>query len=237
MGGRHGRRACHGHPKALGCLHLPVFSPFHPGFCLSELFTTVLDMLSVLINGTLAADMSSISQGSMEENKRAYMNLVKKLWVRGAGDAKARGTGSFLAPVLYPRSGRPASGTLLWSEPRPFPSMFVVFVICAARIYCLLPARLCRPLRPPLSLSVSLNSWPIFLYLQKELGERQSDSLEKVYQLLPLPKQTRDVITCEPQGSLIDTKGNKIAGFDSIFKKEAGSFVFLNPPHPIFPSG
>ncbi|KAI1234746.1 hypothetical protein IHE44_0003123 [Lamprotornis superbus] len=100
----------------------------------SELFTTVLDMLSVLINGTLAADMSSISQGSMEENKRAYMNLVKKL--------------------------------------------------------------------------------------RKELGDRQSDSLEKVRQLLPLPKQTRDVITCEPQGSLIDTKGNKIAGFDSIFKKE-----------------
>lgn len=50
----------------------------------SELFTTVLDMLSVLINGTLAADMSSISQGSMEENKRAYMNLVKKLRVRDA---------------------------------------------------------------------------------------------------------------------------------------------------------
>lgn len=49
---------------------------------ISELFTTVLDMLSVLINGTLAADMSSISQGSMEENKRAYMNLVKKLRVR-----------------------------------------------------------------------------------------------------------------------------------------------------------
>lgn len=35
----------------------------------------------MLINGTLAADMSSISQGSMEENKRAYMNLVKKLRV------------------------------------------------------------------------------------------------------------------------------------------------------------
>nr|XP_033799825.1 mediator of RNA polymerase II transcription subunit 12 [Geotrypetes seraphini] len=100
----------------------------------NELYTTVLDMLSVLINGTLAADMSSISQGSMEENKRAYMNLVKKL--------------------------------------------------------------------------------------RKELGDRQSESLEKVRQLLPLPKQTRDVITCEPQGSLIDTKGNKIAGFDSIFKKE-----------------
>lgn len=54
-----------------------------PPPCLpSELFTTVLDMLSVLINGTLAADMSSISQGSMEENKRAYMNLVKKLRVK-----------------------------------------------------------------------------------------------------------------------------------------------------------
>lgn len=52
------------------------------------------------------------------------------------------------------------------------------------------------------------------LYPQKELGDRQSESLEKVRQLLPLPKQTRDVITCEPQGSLIDTKGNKIAGFE-----------------------
>lgn len=52
------------------------------------------------------------------------------------------------------------------------------------------------------------------LYRQKELGDRQSESLEKVRQLLPLPKQTRDVITCEPQGSLIDTKGNKIAGFE-----------------------
>lgn len=78
--------------------------------------------------------------------------------------------------------------------------------------------------------SVSLNCCPIFLCLQKELGERQSDSLEKVRQLLPLPKQTRDVITCEPQGSLIDTKGNKIAGFDSIFKKEACAVVFLPPP-------
>lgn len=64
--------------------------------------------------------------------------------------------------------------------------------------------------------------------MQKELGDRQSDSLEKVRQLLPLPKQTRDVITCEPQGSLIDTKGNKIAGFDSIFKKEVSeAFFFL----------
>lgn len=64
--------------------------------------------------------------------------------------------------------------------------------------------------------------------MQKELGDRQSDSLEKVRQLLPLPKQTRDVITCEPQGSLIDTKGNKIAGFDSIFKKEVGEAFILS---------
>lgn len=75
-------------------------------------------------------------------------------------------------------------------------------------------------------------SFTPFLCLQKELGERQSDSLEKVRQLLPLPKQTRDVITCEPQGSLIDTKGNKIAGFDSIFKKEAGSTPFHVPTWP-----
>lgn len=47
----------------------------------SELFTTVLDMLGVLINGTLASDLSSASPGGSEENKRAYMNLVKKLKV------------------------------------------------------------------------------------------------------------------------------------------------------------
>ncbi|KAM8953143.1 mediator of RNA polymerase II transcription subunit 12-like protein [Pelodytes ibericus] len=100
----------------------------------NELFTTVLDMLGVLINGTLVSDLTSISQGGSEENKRAYMNLVKKL--------------------------------------------------------------------------------------KKELGDKRSESIDKVRQLLPLPKQTCDVITCEPMGSLIDTKGNKIAGFDSIDKKQ-----------------
>lgn len=38
-------------------------------------------MLGVLINGTLASDLSNASQGGPEENKRAYMNLVKKLKV------------------------------------------------------------------------------------------------------------------------------------------------------------
>ncbi|NXI37635.1 MD12L protein, partial [Galbula dea] len=101
----------------------------------NELFTTVLDMLGVLINGTLASDLSNASQGGLEENKRAYMNLVKKL--------------------------------------------------------------------------------------KKELGDKRSDSIDKVRQLLPLPKQTCEIVTCEPMGSLIDTKGNKIAGFDSIDKKQA----------------
>ncbi|KAM4821379.1 mediator of RNA polymerase II transcription subunit 12-like protein [Thomomys bottae] len=100
----------------------------------NELFTTVLDMLGVLINGTLASDLSSAAPGGSEENKRAYTNLVKKL--------------------------------------------------------------------------------------KKELGDKRSESIDKVQQLLPLPKQTYDVITCEPMGSLIDTKGNKIAGFDSIDKKQ-----------------
>lgn len=67
----------------------------------SELFTTVLDMLSVLINGTLAADMSSISQGSMEENKRAYMNLVKKLRVRKPGLCQCGGWGRGHSPVEW----------------------------------------------------------------------------------------------------------------------------------------
>ncbi|MGH0158163.1 UNVERIFIED_CONTAM: hypothetical protein FKN15_035157 [Acipenser sinensis] len=100
----------------------------------NELFTTGLDMLGVLINGTLASDLSNASQTGSEENKRAYMNLVRKL--------------------------------------------------------------------------------------KKELGDKRSESKDKVRQLLPLPKQTCDVITCEPMGSLIDTKGNKIAGFDSIDKKQ-----------------
>ncbi|XP_025029819.1 mediator of RNA polymerase II transcription subunit 12-like protein, partial [Python bivittatus] len=100
----------------------------------NELFTTVLDMLSVLINGTLASDLSIASQMGSEENKRAYMNLVKKL--------------------------------------------------------------------------------------KKELGDKCSESIDKVRQLLPLPKQMCDIIACEPMGSLIDTKGNKIAGFDSIDKKQ-----------------
>lgn len=64
--------------------------------------------------------------------------------------------------------------------------------------------------------------------MQKELGDRQSESLEKVRQLLPLPKQTRDVITCEPQGSLIDTKGNKIAGFE---KEVIPLYMFISLSH------
>lgn len=62
---------------------------------------------------------------------------------------------------------------------------------------------------------------------QKELGDRQSESLDKVRQLLPLPKQTRDVITCEPQGSLIDTKGNKIAGFEKEVRESSAAFTEL----------
>ena len=68
----------------------------------------------------------------------------------------------------------------------------------------------------------------LFLSPQKELGDRQSESLEKVRQLLPLPKQTRDVITCEPQGSLIDTKGNKIAGFEKEVKELHHMLIELN---------
>ncbi|XP_015113779.1 mediator of RNA polymerase II transcription subunit 12 isoform X2 [Diachasma alloeum] len=56
--------------------------------------------------------------------------------------------------------------------------------------------------------------------LKKELGDRNSQSIQYVRQLLPLPKLTMEVITCEPVGSLTDTKGNKIAGFDSIDKKQ-----------------
>ncbi|XP_020279147.1 mediator of RNA polymerase II transcription subunit 12 isoform X2 [Pseudomyrmex gracilis] len=56
--------------------------------------------------------------------------------------------------------------------------------------------------------------------LKKELGDRNSPSIRYVRQLLPLPKLSMEVITCEPVGCLTDTKGNKIAGFDSIDKKQ-----------------
>lgn len=124
-------------------------------------------------------------------------------------------------PVAGPPQG-------LCSGHSPQPCLLPLF--CLRYLHSQVP---CYPQTSRASGSVALNSCPLSLCLQKELGERQSDSLEKVRQLLPLPKQTRDVITCEPQGSLIDTKGNKIAGFDSIFKKEARSIVF--PPRLCFP--
>ncbi|XP_071503303.1 mediator of RNA polymerase II transcription subunit 12-like protein [Diadema antillarum] len=99
----------------------------------NELFTTVLDMLSVLINSTLSSDASG-SPGAGEEKGRTHQTLIKKL--------------------------------------------------------------------------------------KKEVGDKHSDGINLVRQLLPVPRKTIEVITCEPMGSLIDTKGNKITGFDSIDKKQ-----------------
>jgi CTP synthase (UTP-ammonia lyase) len=58
-----------------------------------------------------------------------------------------------------------------------------------------------------------------FLVAQ-ELGDRYSSSIQHVRQLLPLLKVTAEVVVCQPMGCLTDTKGNKIAGFDSIDKKQ-----------------
>lgn len=46
----------------------------------SELFTTVLDMLAALIHTTQVSDTSNSDRG--EENRKQYLNLVKKLKVR-----------------------------------------------------------------------------------------------------------------------------------------------------------
>ncbi|XP_075535912.1 mediator of RNA polymerase II transcription subunit 12-like protein isoform X4 [Dermacentor variabilis] len=56
--------------------------------------------------------------------------------------------------------------------------------------------------------------------MKKEVSDMDTESMKMVHQLLPLTKQQCEVIACEPMGSLIDTKGNKIAGFDSIDKKQ-----------------
>ena len=42
--------------------------------------------------------------------------------------------------------------------------------------------------------------------LQKELGDRQSDSLNLVRQLLPIPKHNVEIIGCESHGSILDSK-------------------------------
>lgn len=55
--------------------------------------------------------------------------------------------------------------------------------------------------------------------LKKELGDANNASIKYVRQLLPLSKQTCEVIACEPLGAATDAKGNKITGFDSIDKK------------------
>lgn len=61
--------------------------------------------------------------------------------------------------------------------------------------------------------------------LKKELGDKCNSSVRFVRQLLPLSKQTCEVIACESAGCLTDTKGNKISGFDSIDKKPVSAAV------------
>lgn len=65
--------------------------------------------------------------------------------------------------------------------------------------------------------------------LKKELGDKKhtSRSLQYVRQLLPLPKLTMEVVMCEQVGCITDTKGNKIAGFNSIDKKQASPYFYL----------
>ncbi|XP_067647915.1 mediator of RNA polymerase II transcription subunit 12 isoform X2 [Eurosta solidaginis] len=48
--------------------------------------------------------------------------------------------------------------------------------------------------------------------LKKEIGEKTNASIKVIRQLLPLYKQTTEVISCEPAG--IDMKGNKICDMD-----------------------
>jgi len=73
----------------------------------------------------------------------------------------------------------------------------------------------------------------------QELGDRTSPSIQQLRQLLPLPKVQHEVVACEQLGAMTDTKGNRIAGFDSIDKKQvnlAGMWRALrfSPQHIIF---
>jgi CTP synthase (UTP-ammonia lyase) len=71
------------------------------------------------------------------------------------------------------------------------------------------------------SLSSAVNFvFSCVFHVAQELGDRYSPSIQHVRQLLPLLKVTAEVVVCQPMGCLTDTKGNKIAGFDSIDKKQ-----------------
>lgn len=66
-----------------------------------------------------------------------------------------------------------------------------------------------------------------FFFLQcfqkKELGDKQSDSIDKIRQLLPIPKRFFEVMSCEAHGTQMDSKGNKYDGFG---KKEVSGYSF-----------
>ena len=59
-----------------------------------------------------------------------------------------------------------------------------------------------------------------YIFIFQEIGDKISPSMMQVRQLLPLSKKQLEVVTVQPVGCLTDTKGNKIAGFDSIDKKQ-----------------
>jgi mediator of RNA polymerase II transcription subunit 12 len=56
--------------------------------------------------------------------------------------------------------------------------------------------------------------------LQKELVDKHSEGIDLARHILPFPKRQYEVLAFEPHGSLVDTKGNKISGFDSISRKQ-----------------
>ncbi|XP_060562886.1 mediator of RNA polymerase II transcription subunit 12-like protein [Ruditapes philippinarum] len=68
--------------------------------------------------------------------------------------------------------------------------------------------------------------------LRKDLGDKIFEATDQVRQLLPLPKRYYEVVTVEPHGTLVDTKGNKITGFDSIKRKQGlqvGKIEMVSP--------
>lgn len=63
--------------------------------------------------------------------------------------------------------------------------------------------------------------------VKKEVGERQSASLQHIRQLLPLQRHASEVIAVERIGCIFDGKGNKIS-FDGIDKKHGLQVIIYN---------
>jgi len=56
--------------------------------------------------------------------------------------------------------------------------------------------------------------------LKKEMADRDSDSIKPLRQLLPFSKHVTEIVVCQSNTLIIDSKGNKVASLEFVDKKQ-----------------